>query len=561
MYAQAGCGLGVGGIGDGIGGSLGTLVLSGFRKQGKAKGGSEAGRASRKQRSSYDGSVSFTTISSYDGDTATISATPDFNEPESKVEAWLQRGKSQAPLSDSGSTSQPSTQQPSMPPTTRHALSIFPPTSPKTGRREYLPPTAPVSPMNNGRDAYGNHIPTNIRDYGTAQSSVSSPILCPIAEEMTSHSMSMPYMRGGGGWWNPLNTGKELSMTEQPNTPWRPELPQRRNPGHSYRETFTMGHPASHTRLDEGSSQAIGSMRAATSTEDRARVAIDDWSDESDHDERLFKPNIGGQSLIQQSTLYSNTELTVVARFHDKSYGLLAALAKENHLPSRDSISTLDTELDPESRRFLATIERPVSPFSEISFDPRAHKRWNQGPATPPPGQAAVPPPPPPKPAKSMSAVNSAIGMSSIAKHRYDYPQSVAQSYDGDTYDLQSLRSLELGESISVAGRPRRQNDFAARRQGIQVTRKEYEAIQRAVQVEFRPLCQDVMSRYNADMSRTRRAYESDHISAEQHKVQVEFNEKNKMNALKHSADQSGYVVSVQPWRSHLMNTLLVSHM
>ncbi|KAF1921942.1 hypothetical protein BDU57DRAFT_511019 [Ampelomyces quisqualis] len=139
--------------------------------------------------------------------------------------------------------------------------------------------------------------------------------------------------------------------------------------------------------------------------------------------------------------------------------------------------------------------------------------------------------------------LSSATGITSIAKQRYHYPQSVAQSHDGDTYDLQSLRSLELGESVSVAGRPWRQNHFAARRQGFHITAEQYEATQRSARVEFRPLCQDVMSRYNADMSRSRRAYESDQISPEQYKIQVEFNEKNKRQALKHSADQSGYVI------------------
>lgn len=235
----------------------------------------------------------------------------------------------------------------------------------------------------------------------------------------------------------------------------------------------------------------------------------------------------------------------MAARRRPEPYGQSITPAKANLLPTRDSIETLETELDSVAISFLAPIKRPESPQSKISFDPRAHKRWNQTPATPPPRRAELPPPPPPKPKGYMSDVRSTAGVSSIVKQRYDYPPSLASSYDGDTYDYHDMQSLALGESVSVAGQPWRRNEFAARRQGIQITPEEYEASQRAAQVEFRPLCQDVMSRYNADMSRSRRAYEADQISPEQYKVQVEFNEKNKRQALKHSADQSGYVVSI----------------
>ncbi|KAF5845827.1 hypothetical protein GGP41_009570 [Bipolaris sorokiniana] len=56
------------------------------------------------------------------------------------------------------------------------ALSLFPPRSPLTGNREYTPPNSPflqsvspISPLNNGRDVYGNYIPSNTRDYFTTQ--------------------------------------------------------------------------------------------------------------------------------------------------------------------------------------------------------------------------------------------------------------------------------------------------------------------------------------------------------------------------------------------------------
>jgi hypothetical protein len=88
-------------------------------------------------------------------------------------------------------------------------LSLFPPTSPSTGNREYIPPNSlfkqpvcPASPLNNGRDVYGNYIPSNTRDYLTAQSQTFSPTPQPImgytAPFVSERSSSMGRFHGDG---------------------------------------------------------------------------------------------------------------------------------------------------------------------------------------------------------------------------------------------------------------------------------------------------------------------------------------------------------------------------
>jgi hypothetical protein len=74
-------------------------------------------------------------------------------------------------------------------PTRQPALSLFPPKSAVTGNREYTPPNSPfarpvcpMSPLGNGRDAYGNYITTNSRDYFAAQSPPTSPHLHSTSE-------------------------------------------------------------------------------------------------------------------------------------------------------------------------------------------------------------------------------------------------------------------------------------------------------------------------------------------------------------------------------------------
>ncbi|EUC50028.1 hypothetical protein COCMIDRAFT_32600 [Bipolaris oryzae ATCC 44560] len=105
-------------------------------------------------------------------------------------------------------------------------LSLFPPRSPLTGNREYTPPNSPflqsvspISPLNNGRDVYGNYIPSNTRDYFTTQLLSSSPNSQPIIEyEAPSVSKkSSSTSRLYGSHWNKLKLLWKVADTQAPN--------------------------------------------------------------------------------------------------------------------------------------------------------------------------------------------------------------------------------------------------------------------------------------------------------------------------------------------------------
>lgn len=106
------------------------------------------------------------------------------------------------------------------------ALSLFPPRSPLTGNREYTPSNSPflqsvspISPLNNGRDVYGNYIPSNTRDYFTTQLSSSSPSSQPTnkykAPSVSEKSSSISRLHGGR--WNKLKSLWKVADTEVSN--------------------------------------------------------------------------------------------------------------------------------------------------------------------------------------------------------------------------------------------------------------------------------------------------------------------------------------------------------
>ncbi|EMD97843.1 hypothetical protein COCC4DRAFT_143937 [Bipolaris maydis ATCC 48331] len=109
-----------------------------------------------------------------------------------KVSDWLDYGflNPSSPMTDYLRPDNRGTDRPF--PSRRVALSMFPPRSPFTGNREYTPPNSPflqsfspISPLNNGRDVYGNYIPSNTRDYFTTQLLSSSPNSQPINKHKT----------------------------------------------------------------------------------------------------------------------------------------------------------------------------------------------------------------------------------------------------------------------------------------------------------------------------------------------------------------------------------------
>jgi hypothetical protein len=206
------------------------------RDQGSQDGVVEVMGHVRAGRGSYDAAPSHhtTTNSSREDETSSPSS-QDSREKEmdTKVEDWLARGflpatppaggrvinsalhESGACLSsqhDKDLVCRPenlrippgcSTGSDRASPTRRPALSLFPPKSAVTGNREYTPPNSPfarpvcpMSPLGNGRDAYGNYIFTNSRDYLAAQSPPTSPNLHPTSEDQdTSAATSLNVIR------------------------------------------------------------------------------------------------------------------------------------------------------------------------------------------------------------------------------------------------------------------------------------------------------------------------------------------------------------------------------
>lgn len=130
-----------------------------------------------------------TTISSYDGNCASSShSSLRDSERYTYVGTHTSRPPEPPNLGSRSIDSLQYDQNGNRTPSTRApTLSPFPPTSPTTGMREYTPLASPSlftgrlhSPLDNGRDVYGNYIPSKTRDYMTSQSSL------PILPDMSS---------------------------------------------------------------------------------------------------------------------------------------------------------------------------------------------------------------------------------------------------------------------------------------------------------------------------------------------------------------------------------------
>jgi hypothetical protein len=534
------------------------------RKQGEIE------HAMARIRNSLDMSETLTSISSYDG--ASI-AWPivEAEEDDARIEAWLQRGVIDTPSSEFDRASQSEKAQDSRPVKRHPALTIFPLASSTTGRREY---TSPLSPMNNGRDAYGNYIATNVRDYHTAQPSPRLSTSRSIGQitprqkqkqKQKQKQSSRPHMRGGGGWWNTLGIGKDPLATEQPMAPEPRSIP-RSTSVPSLKSIYSMGnqeHPSSNFGGYVEDSLAGGlSLRRTIATRDRALDdAEDDWSGgsglgitETYEHRRLkhMKSNLGRQhGKMQDRHQYPSNISTPLSsgRPHTQNYNTYQQTITTSSDDRKSSclgaaIRTM-SELDSDPKRPFAARQRIESPQSDVMHSPRTHKRWNKGPATGPPTGPAMPPPIPPKDVMPMSEVASSLGEVSLFKAQYERPDSPVESYDDHAWELQSL---QLGESVSVAGHgPRHQSGGGVTRHGpTDLSPEEFEAAQLRGQVEFLPLCQDIMIHYNAEISRIDRALQRDEMSSEQYQAQWKWNVDNKKKALTYSAEKSGYVVCIQ---------------
>jgi hypothetical protein len=545
----------------------------------RARKQSEIEQAMARIQSSLDMSDALTSISSFDGLPINWPIV-EVEEDDSRIEEWLQRGSIDTPLPKPGHALQPD--KPRGFATTKRPppLTIFPPASLVTARSEYA---TPLSPMNNGRDAYGNYIPTNARDYITTQPFSATSVPRCLAEEaprLKQKQISKPNLRGGGGWWNTLGFEKEPWVTNPPS------LLETRGARHSLsvpslKSKYSMSnlnHAPSNLGGYSGHPHGPGSTfgRNLSITNGKTMVEVDDdWSDESGPELEIIdtyehgrlgrtEPSTGGQSGNPQYRVRDN--LNISLPLSPRPYPPTQDPREYEHPispPSNDQRSkyfdaptrTVNEHYTIPRRPPFAAMQSAESSRSEITLSPRMHKQWNTGPATAPPMDPAMPPPVPPKDTKPLSEVASSLGTYSVLKARYQRPDSPVESYDNRAWELPPL---QLGESVSVAGQsPRRDSgEVIGMQSPSNLSSEEFHAAQLTAQVEFRPLCQDVMTRYRAELSKLNRALALDHMTPEQYDIQMKWNTDNKDKALKYSAKQAGYVVRItrSPYHSNESN-------
>jgi hypothetical protein len=516
-------------------------------------------------RNSLDISDTLTSILSCDRDIVKVGRAEEGNE-DARVEAWLQRGAfdAQAPESDCASKLRRST---AVSITTRpQALTIFPPASPVTGMREYA---SPLSPMDNGRDAYGNYIPTNTRDYvGTPLSPNSSKLQSILEDASGLSKSSVPSLRGGGGWWNNLGisqAGKQPGLSEQKSSP-RVAPPTLGITAESLRGEGTVGSQCQLGRLgNDGKDLQSGHVppRPTVPSHGQSSVRVDDdWSDLTDIEKEFIPPQTSKQwelsanaqfgsvqnrrkGNIRTPTPSAPTSPGRIRTQRDVTLGQLTAPSSSGYPPSCTDprAGTMGDSSVP--RRPLFHIEKPSSPLSEASYRPRAQKRWYKDHTARSPPRLPLPPPPPPKSSGPARDINSSVGEMSTGRYWQERPPSEAESYDDGACELQSL---QLGESVSVTGYAP-QSDVprvAIPQQVDRIRPKDFEAQQLDAQVRFRPKCMDIIMRYNAECSRDKRALQLGEMSLETYQRQNEYLVRNVNNALQHSAERAGYVVSFQ---------------
>jgi hypothetical protein len=530
-------------------------------------------------RRSLDISDSFTNISTCD-DEPRRQLKIEEREEEARVEAWLQLGALDIQTSKSDCASQLNKAKavPVPIPNKPHALSLFPPTSPKTGKREYSSPLAsPLSPMNNGRDAYGNFIPTNTRDYFAAPPTSVSSKLQPIVEDTPElQKSSGPSLRGGGGWWNPLNigqAGKEPAVTQQSRAgTLTPD--HRNNPAQNVMVKIPVGtQDHSSNRSDMVSeSMRVGDITPRGVVVTKKPTLYDkeeSQSHESDQNvlympprrsSKQWEPSGNAQFGSVQNRRKSNVRTPLPTSPSQNYIGQgttrasYATHATNKGRPlSTDEYANTDDMSQSVPDRPCVNAERLDSPLSDVSYSPRTKKRWNRGPASPAPSQLALPAVPLHKDTKS--EVASFVGPMRTLKYEYEHdrPRSEAESYHDETWEV---RSLQFGESVSAAGWAPRPPHAP---QVLPIRSENFEAEQKEAMIRFRPLCQDVMVQYNAETSRINRSLQIGELSPEQFERQAEHLMKNRENALRYSAQSSGYVVSTQAQQTHEISTNILS--
>ncbi|KAH6875539.1 hypothetical protein BKA58DRAFT_123723 [Alternaria rosae] len=456
---------------------------------------------------------------------------------DTKVSDWLAQGFRFSESHESDSPRQVTSNSDRPFPPRLAALSLFPPTSPSTGNKEYTPPgspfarpACPVSPLNNGRDVYGNYIPSNMKDYFAPQSPPMSPNIRAIPESRVSleHGRSSPivHLRGGGwnlkGLWktsdtggsdqNPGSTsmhhltGKDAIVRELPTTDHagRPESRAAR----SVRSHFSTTRDGNDTRTAQGTParpspidtrrygqhpNGGGDIRLGSNTPDSADT--DDSSVPRARADAVLYQYFGSQLSPRVPKSPEITSSTV--RAHQTTHNGADVKVKDGHrLPPIDrtlaqpnSQSALSSQDDhtrdstSPSRPETKTIHRPwdtvrseEAPNTDDTaqshvFSPRDKKRWDRNNPPPPP---RLPPPNPPR------------------YLRTDLPDDDASEYTDDSHQASSVVSantrhdqlidlLDIGQT-DVYRRVEREREIRR----IQAQRKWHDEADRRRHVDIR---------------------------------------------------------------------------
>ncbi|KAF2035570.1 hypothetical protein EK21DRAFT_107091 [Setomelanomma holmii] len=519
---------------------------------------------------------STSTISSYDGAPEAEIIDEEEEQEIASVEAWLQRGSFSAPPPEPDRFSQSSKARSSTSEKKRpNALQIFPPVSPSSGKREYASPlTSPLSPLGNGRDAYGNFIPTNPQDYFVMQSPPTSPSLQPIMEDtVLKTGGSTPQLRGGGNWWHTLGIGsadKEPSL-ESKTISIRSGSRQSSRPVHQLKDEYSVASrdvgKQSPKATGEVAQAGPASSILASVAMNRSSVIIDEWSDELD--EAHLEAQI--HNLEQRNIFTASPTVGQFGSVKDRRSRIPrqpAPRAPLFHLPPTDSSRNESTahpgsgcqNTAPHPKSSVPSLSdlwsnvsstkfsnhdagRPETPTSQVSYEPRSERRWDAGPNTRPPKGDALPPPPPSKHLRSNVSTTPRQDAQymhpqhnqPIPEHIYTSPSDInrASSPPHTINNAFDLESLAFGDSVSAY-------------RGTMHYRpnpSELAAVRDQAQHQFHILCHNLMTGYNAEAADIQRRLQAGAINQDQADTQHRFNIGNKANSLRVIMRETGYQI------------------
>lgn len=399
------------------------------------------------------------------------------------------------------------------------SLSLFPPFSPITNKREYvsplpqLSPLSPLSPLNNGRDAYGNYIPTNTLDYFTAKSPPTSPVISPIMD--VSNLSTVPSLRGGGSWLNNIGfarNGKDKSSTANSNISRSCVQNGRQDPPRESIPIPAGSRPLTNINSNYG--------RSNLPVRDKPRNQDPKCSTVSDHKNGNPK-------------------------------------GRQTHLKQPENMGS-----------HFAQAKLPVCVSSDPSIRSYSEQTWSATGLTETPtislereNMTATPPIPVMNPRRKMR--NSVVPAVATEKcHTFgqyitpNHPQREPKDIEPDYDSGSDIKSLIPDESVSVAGQAR-DDDYPSRfhrpRAVPRETKsdpspEEIEVWQNQVQARFKACMQEIMAIYNANISSIKRALRLNQISQEFHDKQAAQYNTSMEQSLKSAAEDTGYVVSQFNW-------------